>query len=127
MMHWILTFTWCILHLVAQSSSILIDKSIVDKWSKHDQQLFKSFTNKTTDLNGDEHINVLLENNRNWVRAKSEEEPDFFEKLGDSPPCCDRQYTAASSSALPRSQAKGRLLSSYTSAAPIADYRPLRS
>ena len=126
-MHWILTFTWCILHLVAQSSSILIDKSIVDKWSKHDQQLFKPFTNKTTDLNGDEHINVLLENNRNWVRAKSEEEPDFFEKLGDSPPCCERQYTAASSSALPRSQAKGRLLSSCTSAAPIADYRPLRS
>jgi len=89
MMHWILTFTWCILHLVAQSSSILIDKSIVDKWSKHDQQLFKSFTNKTTDLNGDEQVNVLLENNRNWVRAKSEEEPDFFEKLGDSSPCCD--------------------------------------
>ena len=126
-MHWILTFTWCILHLVAQSSSILIDKSIVDKWSKHDQQLFKPFTNKTTDLNGDEQVNVLLENNRNWVRAMTEEVPDFFEKLGDSPPCCDRQYTAASSSALPRSQAKGRLVSTCTSAAPIAECQPLTS
>ena len=86
-MHWILTFTWCILHLVAQSSSILIDKSIVDKWSKHDQQLFKSFTNKTTPLNSDQHVNVLLENNRNWARTMNEGDPDFFKKLGDSPPC----------------------------------------
>ena len=79
-----LVFTWCILHLVVQSSSILIDKSIVDKWSKNDQQLFKSFTNKTADLTGDEHINELLENNRNWARSKNEQDPEFFQKLGDS-------------------------------------------
>jgi carbonic anhydrase len=56
----------------------------VDKLSKYDQQLFKSFSNKTMHLNGDEHINALLENNRNWVRSKNEEDPEFFQKLGDS-------------------------------------------
>ena len=66
MVHWTFAFTWCIiLHLVVQSSSIQIDKSIVDKLSKYDQQLLKSFNNKTMHLNGDEHINALLENNRN--------------------------------------------------------------
>ena len=84
MVHRTLIFTWCILHLAVQSSSILIDKSIVDKWSKNDQQLFKSFTNKTADLTGDEHINELLENNRNWARSKNEQDPEFFQKLGDS-------------------------------------------
>ena len=85
MVHWTFAFTWCIiLHLVVQSSSIQIDKSIVDKLSKYDQQLFKSFNNKTMHLNGDEHINALLENNRNWVRSKNEEDPEFFQKLGDS-------------------------------------------
>ena len=103
MVHRTLAFTWCILHLVFRSSSIQIDKSIVDKLSKYDQQLFKSFTNKTMHMNGDEHINVLLENNRKWVHSKNEEDPVFFQKLGDSPPCCEWQYIAASPSALPRS------------------------
>jgi hypothetical protein len=76
-------------HLVVQSSSIHIDKSNAVKLSKYDQQWFKSFTNKTTQLNGDEHVNVLLENNRNWARSKNEEDPEFFKKLGDSPPCCE--------------------------------------
>ncbi len=42
-----------------------------------------------TSLNGDEHVNVLLENNRNWARITNEGDPDFFKKLGDSPQCCE--------------------------------------
>ena len=76
-------------HLVVQSSNIHIDKSNAIKLSKHDQQWFKSFTNKTTPMNGDEHVNVLLENNRNWVRTMNEEDPDYFKKLGDSKPCSE--------------------------------------
>jgi len=68
-------------HLVVQSSSIHIDKSNAVKLSKYDQQWFKSFTNKTDQLNGDEHVNVLLENNRNWARSKDVEDPEFFKKL----------------------------------------------
>ena len=45
-------------------------------------------TKKTTPLNADEHVNVLLENNRNWAHTMNEGDPDFFKKLGDSPPCC---------------------------------------
>jgi len=68
-------------HLVVQSSNIHIDKFNAIKLSKYDQQFFKSFTNKTASLNADEHVNVLLENNKNWARAKNEEDPDFFKKL----------------------------------------------
>jgi len=75
--------------MVVQSSNIHIDKSNAIKLSKYDQQWFKSFTNKTTPRNGDEHVNVLLENNRNWARTMNEGDPDFFKKLGDSPPCCE--------------------------------------
>ena len=75
------------LHMVVQSSNIHIDKSNAIKLSKYDQQWFKSFTNKTTPLNADEHVNVLLENNRNWAHTMNEGDPDFFKKLGDSPPC----------------------------------------
>ena len=60
----------------------------IDKLSKSNQLSFKSFTNKTTQLNGDRHINMLLENNKNWARTKNEGDPDFFKKLGNSPPCC---------------------------------------
>ena len=42
----------------------------------------------SSQLNGDEHVNVLLENNRNWARSMNEEDPEFFKKLGDSPSCC---------------------------------------
>ena len=63
--------------MVVQSSNIHIDKSNAIKLSK-----------KTTPLNADEHVNVLLENNRNWVRTMNEGDPDFFKKLGNSPPCC---------------------------------------
>ena len=76
-------------HLVVQSSNIHIDKFNAMKLSKYDQQCFKSFTNKTTPMNPDEHVNELLENNRNWVRTKNEEDPDFFKKLGDYPPCSE--------------------------------------
>jgi hypothetical protein len=75
--------------MVVQSSNIHIDKSNAIKLSKYDQQWFKSFTNKTTPLNSDQHVNVLLENNRNWARTMNEGDPDFFKKLGDSPPCCE--------------------------------------
>jgi len=67
--------------MVVQSSSIHIDKSNAVKLSKYDQQWFKSFTNKTTPLNSDEHVDVLLENNRNWARTMNEGDPDFFKKL----------------------------------------------
>ena len=60
----------------------------IDKLSKSNQLSFKSFTNKATQLNGDRHINMLLENNKNWARTKNEEEPDFLKKLGNFPPCC---------------------------------------
>jgi len=68
---------------MVQSNSIHIDKLNSDKWSKYDQQWFKSFTSKTPHLNGDEHINAILENNKNWVHTKNEADPSFFQKLGN--------------------------------------------
>ena len=75
---------------VVQSHRIHIDKSTADKdkWSTYDQQWFKSFTsNKSLHLNGDEHINAILENNKNWVRDKNDKDPSFFSKLGIDIPC----------------------------------------